>query len=297
MGKRKKEKTTTKTEIPAWLESGSRDAVARGQQIADRPYEAYTGEAVAGFGRNEQESYDMAYDTAGAWQGDIDSARGQLEGIQTFDQFDQEAYMNPFIQGALDPVAREQNLRYEKQRSNLRGEAGMRNAFGNSRSAIMESELGRANEQNIGDIYAKGYAQAFDVGQQAWQQDQDRRLATSGAYEGLAMSSSQLIGQDIERLQRTGASERDIRQRQDLFDYTQFVEERDWDVNNLQPLLDAISRSPHGTTSTTTKEKEGGSTLGMVVGLAAVAAGAFMTGGASLAMTGVGKSLVGASSG
>lgn len=275
MGKRKKSTTETKTEIPAWLESGSRDAVSRGQQIADRPYQAYEGDAVAGFGRNEQEAYDMSYDQAGAWQGDIDSARGQLEGIETFDQFDQEAYMNPFIQGALDPVAREANLRYTKNRSDLRGGAGMRNAFGNSRTAIMESELSRANEQNIGDIYATGYAQAFDVGQQAWQKDQDRRLATSGAYEGLAMSNSQLIGQDIERLQRTGASERDIRQREMMFDYTQFIEERDWDVTNLQPLLDAISRSPHGTTSTTTKTKEGGSTLGMVIGLAATVAGVF----------------------
>lgn len=275
MGKRKKETTTTKTEIPQWLESGSRDAVSRGQQIADRPYEAYGGEAVAGFGRNEQGAYDMAYDQAGAWEGDMDSARGQLEGIQTFDQFDQDAYMNPFIQGALDPVAREQNLRFENQRSELRGGAGMRNAFGNSRQAIMESELGRANEQNIGDIYSKGYAQAFDVGQQAWQQDQDRRLATSGAYRDMARTGSQLVQEDIERLQRTGASERDIRQRQDLFDYTQFIEERDWDVTNLQPLLDAISRSPHGTTSTTTKEKEGGSTLGVLVGAAAAVAGVF----------------------
>ena len=288
MGKPKKTKTTTtKTEIPQWLEAGSRDAVAMGQSIANRPYEAYEGEAVAGFGRNEQEAYDMASEQAGAWEGDIGAARDQLEGIEDFTQFDQDAYMNPFIQGALDPVAREQNLRFEKNRSTMRGQQGMRNAFGNSRSAIMESELSRANEQNIGDIYSKGYAQAFDTGQQAWQRDQDRKLATAGAYQGLAQAGSQMIGADIQRLQSTGASERDIRQRQNLFDYTQFVEQRDWDVTNLQPLLDSIRNSPHGTTSTTTEVKKGGSVLGQVIGLAAVAAGVFfapMTGGASLAM-------------
>jgi len=210
MGKRKKKETTTETSIPQWLESGSRQAVSMGQDIANRPYEAYEGEAVAGFAENEQQAYDLASNEAGAWEGDIGAARSQLEGVETFDQFDQEAYMNPFIQGALDPVAREQNLRFEKNRSTLRGEQGMRNAFGNSRSGMMESELSRANEQNIGDIYSKGYAQAFDTGQQAWQADQDRKLATAGAYQGLATSSSQMLGADIQRLQSTGASKRDI---------------------------------------------------------------------------------------
>lgn len=276
MGKRKKETTTTETKIPSWLEAGSRQAVQMGQRIATRPYESYQGEAISPLSGNEQQAYNLAGEGVGAWQGDIDASREQLEGIKSFKDADMDAYMNPFIKQALDPVVRERNLRFEKERSAMRGGASMRGAFGGSRQAIMESELSRGAEQGISDIYATGYKQAFDTGQQAFQQDQNRRLMASGAYRGLAGAGAQLRAGDIDQLTRTGGMERDVRQRQALFDYGQFIEERDWDVNNLQSLLDAISRSPYGTTGTQTSTTSGGgSPLGMIAGLAAVAAGVY----------------------
>jgi hypothetical protein len=57
------------------------------------------------------------------------------------------------------------------------------------------------------------------------------------------------------------------------FDYQQFVEARDWDITNLQPLLAAVSGVPYGVKTTNTQKTSG---LGNAIGVAAAAAGAIM---------------------
>ena len=76
----------------------------------------------------------------------------------------------------------------------------------------------------------------------------------------------------------TGGLKRSLKQAGLDFDYQQFIEARDWDITNLQPLLAAVGTVPYGTTTTAQTKSSG---LGNAIGVAAGAAGAVMSGGMS----------------
>lgn len=275
----KSKKTETETKIPTWLEQGSKQAVELGQKIAERDYTPFEGERIAGLDSSEQRAYEMASGGAGGYEADLNRSREFAEaGGQSFLDADMEAYMNPYVKGALDPAARE--LREETDRQvALRGqEAGMAGAFGGSRQAIAESETRRGGLEAISDLYQKGYEKAFESGAAKFSADRNVAARASEQFRALGAQGQQQLTQDIQNLMATGGLKRSLKQAGLDFDYQQFTEARDWDITNLQPLLAALSTVPYGT-KTTSKEKTGG--LGNAIGVAATVAGAVMTGGAS----------------
>lgn len=275
----KKNKQTTETAIPSWLEAGSKQAVALGQKIAEREYTPFEGERIAGLDPSEQRAYEMASGGAGGYEADLGRAREFAElGGQSFLDADIEAYMNPYVKGALDPAAREIREETDRQVA-LRGqEAGMAGAFGGSRQAIAESETRRGGLEAVSDLYQKGYEKAYESGAKKFEADRNVAARASEQFRALGAQGQQQLTQDIQNLMTTGGLKRSLEQAGLDFDYQQFVEARDWDITNLQPLLAAISTSPHSTKTTQTSKQSG---LGNVIGVAATVVGAVMTGGAS----------------
>ncbi len=71
------------------------------------------------------------------------------------------------------------------------------------------------------------------------------------------------------------------------FQYLEHLEERDWDIGNLDTLVKTLAQTPYETTQeSTTIEKTSGGKLKALIGIASIATAAIMTGGASLAMLG-----------
>lgn len=282
----KKKKQTTETKIPTWLEEGSKQAVQRGQEIADREYIPYEGERIAGMDPNEQRAYEMSQDV-GAYQPYLDRSEELTErGAQSFLDADMEAYMNPYVKGALDPAARELREETARQVGQRGQEAGMAGAFGGARQAIAESETRRGGTEAISDLYQKGYERAFESG--AAKFAEDRNVAARGAeqFRALSAQSQQQMTQDIQNLMSTGGLKRSLKQAGLDFDYQQFIEARDWDITNLQPLLAAVGTVPYGTTTTATSKTSG---LGNAIGVAAAAGGAIMGGMSMGGMMGGGQ--------
>ena len=89
-----------------------------------------------------------------------------------------------------------------------------------------------------------------------------------------------MLSNEMNNLLVTGGLRRQLEQVGLDFDYMQFVEARDWDITNLQPLLAALSTVPYSETQTTTEETSGG-TFQAVLGAAATVAAAYFTGGLS----------------
>lgn len=135
-----------------------------------------------------------------------------------------------------------------------------------------------------------------------FQSEQDRKLQQSGAFTNIAESQSADNRQALRDLMATGHTER-TRDQADLdFKYLEHLEKRDWDINNITTLVDVLSSVPHeysqsgesSSTQTQTVEKKE-SPLKTIVGIAAIAAGAIMTGGASLAVMGAAMGTAGSS--
>lgn len=227
----------------------------------------------------EQRAYEMAGEGVGVWESDLDRSRELTErGSQSFLDADIDAYMNPYVKGALDPAAREIREETARQVGQRGQEAGMAGAFGGARQAIAESETRRGGTEAISDLYQKGYERAFESG--AAKFAEDRNVAARGAeqYRALGAQTQQQMTQDIQNLMATGGLKRSLKQAGLDFDYQQFIEARDWDITNLQPLLAAVGTVPYGTTTTAQTKSSG---LGNAIGVAAGAAGAVMSGGMS----------------
>ena len=94
---------------------------------------------------------------------------------------------------------------------------------------------------------------------------------------------------------QTGLTER-TRDQADLdFQYLEFLEERDWDVQNLDTLVRTLQAVPHDIKQdSTTTQTSSSSPMKTLAGIGSIAAGAILTGGASLAAGGTFWSGVGA---
>lgn len=223
---------------------------------------------------SEQRAYEMAQEGVGAYQPDLDRARELTErGAQSFLDADIDAYMNPYVKGALDPAAREIREETARQVGQRGQEAGMAGAFGGARQAIAESETRRGGTEALSDLYQQGYERAFESASAKF--SEDRNVAARGAeqFRALSAQTQQQMTQDIQNLMSTGGLKRSLKQAGLDFDYGQFLEARDWDITNLQPLLAALGTVPYGTKTTATSKTSG---LGNAIGVAAGAAGAVM---------------------
>lgn len=300
MGKSKK-KTTSKQEyrLPAYMRNASMDAVSRARAIADRPYEAYGGQRISDLSQNEQMGLREAREGFGAWEGDFASAREALGRVGSIaDEGALEGYMNPYMEEVLNPQLRRRNEAFEAERAQRRATAGMRGAFG-GRQDLYESKMLEGHQQGLDDLYGTAYGAAFDRATQMFGAEQDRLIRQAGAYQNLGMGEQQVRSQALRDLMSTGLTER-TRDQADLdFQYLEHLEERDWDITNLDTLVRTLQSVPHEYTQygeqTTTSSS---SPLKTLAGIGALTAGAIMTGGASLAAGGsfwggIGESLMG----
>jgi len=266
------------------LEEGSQQAVDIARGIATREYTPYEEQRIAGMDPNEQRAYDLAATEGGAYRGDLERSRELAErGSQSFLDADIDAYMNPYIESALEPAARE--LREEGRRAEVQAgqQAAMASAFGGSRAAILQSEATGKSIEAISDLYSRGYAQAFESAANRFDQDRVAARASSDQFRDLGSEGQRMLANEMSNLLQTGGLKRTLEQAGMDFDYQQFIEARDWDVTNLQPLLAALSTVPYSETVTT---KTSGGEFQAIMGMATTAAGAYFGGMGAMAGSG-----------
>jgi hypothetical protein len=186
----------------------------------------------------------------------------------TFDTAAMNQYMNPFIQGALNPQLDEARRQAEISRVQNAARMTQAGAFGGSRQAIMESELDRNLQRDLSNITGVGMMSAYDKAMQAYQTDQQRRLEAEGMGEqsrqfgagfGLDALSRELQAREAQsQLGRTafdtqrdvfgtqmdaGATQRGIEQEGIAAAMRQFEQERDDPFKKVQfqqSLLDGL---------------------------------------------------------
>lgn len=300
MGKSKSTQSNkSKLTRSPWLTAGSQHAVSRAREIADRDYEAFGGQRIADLSQNEQMGVDMARSNVGMWEGDFQTARDTLGSIGSItDEGALDAYMNPYMDKVVNPALRRKNEAFEAERAARRAKRGMSGAFG-GRGQMWDNKFASDFQRDQDEFMGEAYGRAFDKATSLFSQEQDRKLATAGAYQQLGTGAQQQRRADLRDLMTTGLTSRTRDQAEMDFKYLEYLEERDWDVTNLDSLVRTLQAVPHDyeqTSQTTTTESS--SPLKTLAGVGAVVGGAILTGGASLAaggsfMTGVGAALTG----
>lgn len=105
-----------------------------------------------------------------------------------------EAYMSPYVQGAVAPELREAARQSAIQGQQSQAQAVQQGAFGGARSGIVEAERQRNLAMQQGDIYGKGMQSAFAQAQQQFNAEQQARLAAQQANQqaGLTVGGQNL---------------------------------------------------------------------------------------------------------
>jgi len=261
---------------PSYMTEGENYAVDRARNIAERPFQAYTGQRVAGMSGNEQQASELARSGTDKATGFMDQAGSELGKISDFSGEEIDKYTNPFIERVLSPQLRVANEEYDRNRASLlNSKAG---ALGGDRAAFQESELTRNHLNNVSDLTGKTYAEAFESAKSSFFQDQDRHMRASQAYQSLGGDVSRMNTQQIQDLMATGGVDRLLKQADLDFDFSEFARAQGWDTQNLQPLLDALGTGQGGERNRPAESSPWGAALGA----AATVAGAYFTGGGNL---------------
>jgi hypothetical protein len=278
------------------MREGSQRAVQMAMDRSRQDYQAYGGQRIADLSQNEQMGIGMARENVGAWQGDFESAREAIRqsGRSITEEGALEGYMNPYMEEVLAPQRRRQNEAFEAERAQRAATRGASNAFG-GRGQMWENQFESEFQTRQDELTGSAYGAAFDRATQMFGEERDRDLRRAGAFQDVGEGAQSMRQRDLRDLMESGFIQRTQEQAGLDFQYLEYLEERDWDVNNMMTLVDVLSSVPHeeseeGSSRQEVKESD---PLGTVIGVAAIAASAIMTGGSSLAVMGAAGGLGG----
>lgn len=272
--------TSTQQQSPE-TQSATNQALSQAESIANRSYTPYTGQVVAPETSNQQEGTSLASTGYAPAQSALETAASGIEKSAStqYNSSNISQYMDPYVQSVLTPELNQENINYNQERSALlNSKAG---AFGGDRSALEEGQLEYQHGQTIAQDTGNAYSQAYTNAQNAFFADQSRQVQAANSLAAVGGDIGKLNTDQVQTLMSTGSVGQVLQQAQLNFNYQQFLENRDWSVTNLQPLLQAIDASK-GVSTTGTSTPAGGSAIGEALGAAATVAGAYFTGGNNL---------------
>jgi hypothetical protein len=263
--------TTTQTQtqsVDPEFKARALDVYSRAQTAADRPYQAYTGELVAGFTPQQQQAFGMFGTAAGAGQPAVSQAQalaGQVGAAQPQTVAEaMQAYQNPYTQQVIDTALGDiERSRLMAQEQNA-AQAIRAKAFGGSRQGVVEAETNRAAleqaAKTAAGLRASGFETAAGLGARdiaATQQAEAQRLAAAGTLGQLGGAEQAMALRGAEALFGAGGAQQQLEQARLEDAYKRFAEERGYPLEQLNILQQALGFFPNPitTTGTTTQRQ------------------------------------------
>jgi hypothetical protein len=266
-GKQTTSQTQTQSVDPEF-KARALDVYSRAQTAADRPYQAYTGELVAGFTPQQQQAFTQFGQAATAAQPTIAQAqelarRAGAYQPQTVAQA-MEGYQNPYTQQVIDTTLAD----IERSRQVAQGQGAARavaaRAFGGSRQGVAEAETNRAaleqSARTAAQLRSAGFETAAGLGARdiaTAQQAEAQRLAAAGQLGQLGAAEQAALTQGAQGLFGAGGAQQQLEQARLEDTYKRFAEERGYPLEQLNILQQALGFFPNPitTTGTTTQRQ------------------------------------------
>ena len=241
---------TVGAEIPKELAPYYKDILGKSQALynesVSRGYEPYTGPSLAEFTPEQQQAFTgiagLQGQQAPVYQEAMGMTRDAAAPITT-EQI--EEYMNPYQQAVVDIEKREAQKQYESQVvPQLAAKAAMAQPFGGSRQAILEGMAADTQQRLLGDIQAKGSAQAYQDAVNLLQNQRDR--LGSGAGQLATLGSNQFKSQlgEIGALQTVGEEKQQLAQQALNEAYGQYIKEQEYPYQQLGRYQSVVTGAP-----------------------------------------------------
>lgn len=227
----------TTSSTPAWLQEYTRSLAGQATAVAGSPYQTYTaptgvqdygmGSRIAEFSPLQQQAYGNVAANVGNYQPYLDFASQTIPQVQ-------QNYMNPYTEQVVNRIGEfgQRNLTENllPQVNQTFTGAGQ---FGGTRNAEFTNRAIRdVNESILGQ-----QAQALQTG---YTQAQQAALSDLTRQAQLGQLTQQLGAQDVSLMETAGMQQQAQQQRALDLAYQDFLQQRDYEKNQLSFLSDII---------------------------------------------------------
>ena len=226
------QQSSTSYDIPQYFKDIQERTLKRAENLGQRPYQGYTGQLVAGLSPSEIAAGNIVSQQILPTAQTITSI-----GQQTFTPAVAQQYMNPYesqvIKGAIGDVEDQ----YQQAQRALSAQAVGSGAFGGTRFGV-ERALGTERFlDQVGDISSRLRQAGFESGAARFGADRASQLqAAQAQLSGTAGA--------IQGLSTLGATSRGIEQAGLAEAYRDFIERREYPVEQVRQVVGALAGAP-----------------------------------------------------
>lgn len=279
--------TVNQSSLPAYAEPYFNDLLTRTQGETEKDYTPYTGQRIAGFAGDTTTAFSDIRQNAAAGNAGIDqgmsttAANLNTQGGQ-FGAQQASDYMNPYISNVLDTTEARMAKRFQEQQGARDADAVSKGAFGGSRAAIVTGQAQRDMNDQMAQMEAQQYGQAFNNAEGQFNADRAARLQATGMNLQGAGQLAQLDQMDnsvdlqnANSLMQTGAMQQTQDQNQLTTAYQDFVNQRDFPRQQLNFYSSILRGVPISAQSETTQYAAPQNPLNQMMGLGVAGLGAY----------------------
>jgi hypothetical protein len=208
--------TVTQVQIPKWMEEAGQENWGLAKDVANRPYQSYQGQRVAGLAPESQQVAQAVRRMQGTGAQQIADARALTQSAAGYNPMqvgsdyqpqqvqsqsllsgDVGAYMNPFTQQVINNSLNTLDQQRRQALAQTGDQARSAGAFGGSRHGVMEGVVNTQSAQAAGELAAKLQADNYTQAVANIQADQTRaqQAAIANQQAGLEANSQNLSAQ------------------------------------------------------------------------------------------------------
>jgi hypothetical protein len=178
--------------------------LSRAQSLAATPFQPYSGQQVAAFAPDQIQAQGQMADIANNHAGSapLNAAIGAAQGAASYvpqmvqapqlSGADLTPYLNPYQSSVIDSTLNDLNRQHQIQTAANNAQATSANAFGGSRSAVLQNLSDDSFDRTLASTLANLNQGNFSQAQAAAEGDLNRQLTASQANQNAGIQGAQL---------------------------------------------------------------------------------------------------------
>lgn len=274
-GPQEVKQTTTSTSIPDWAKDYATRMFSKGEAISNQPYVSYQGPRVAGLNGIQNAATSMQGDEVGKAGGLYDIAAARMQAVpQTFDDTQYQKYANPWIRETLDAAQGRAETDFARQQQGVTAAATKAGGWGNTRFGVQNAVNQQLFNRDQNELRYKGLSDSYDKSFGMFNTDRNAMLQEAQGIGALAGQRLGSMTAGIDAYGNYGDQQQAVQQTQYDTGYNDFVNQRDWQKNNLSwwsSLLHGYAGTPNTDTVQSSSGGPGGLTQALGTGIGAYA--------------------------
>ena len=241
---------TVGAEIPKELAPFYKDILGKSQALyndsVSQGYQPYTGPSLAEFTPEQQQAFTGIAGLQGQQAPVYQEAMGMTrEAATPITTEEITEYMNPYQQAVVDIEKREAQKQYQSQVvPQLAAKAAMAQPFGGSRQAILEGMAADTQQRLLGDIQAKGSAQAYQDSVNLLTQQRAQQGNAAGQLATMAPNQFKTQLAEFGALQGVGEEKQKLSQQALNEAYGQYLKEQEYPFQQLGRYQSVVTGAP-----------------------------------------------------